>query len=206
MSNDTLDLTVKIYGSAASDPLDEDIRYSEPRRHAVLELRPRIPDVLNASRDQQALAEWVKGLIMDLLPDVKHSAEWYCEFCDKPSMETHEVMMGWLHINPPKLVVWTHHVCDAVVGECALKLKDFDSVPGLPPSVPMIPPRDPSKTYTFPLARTCLYCKNDSSEQQMSRCSRCRLSRYCGTQCQRADWPRHKKVCKMVDSATWVWK
>jgi hypothetical protein len=33
--------------------------------------------------------------------------------------------------------------------------------------------------------------------QKLMRCSRCKseADRYCCAQCQRADWPRHKRTC-----------
>ncbi|KAI1791165.1 hypothetical protein LXA43DRAFT_443895 [Ganoderma leucocontextum] len=39
-------------------------------------------------------------------------------------------------------------------------------------------------------------------------CSRCKYARYCSAECQRADWPNHKKVCKsfktpIMNAAVW---
>jgi hypothetical protein len=30
----------------------------------------------------------------------------------------------------------------------------------------------------------------------MKVCVRCQGPRYCGRECQRADWPQHKRVCR----------
>eukprot|EP01105_Mastigella_eilhardi_P000308 TRINITY_DN1039_c0_g1_i3.p2 TRINITY_DN1039_c0_g1~~TRINITY_DN1039_c0_g1_i3.p2 ORF type:complete len:117 (+),score=25.26 TRINITY_DN1039_c0_g1_i3:418-768(+) len=30
------------------------------------------------------------------------------------------------------------------------------------------------------------------------RCNACKLTRYCSRECQRTDWPEHKKVCKSL--------
>ena len=35
-------------------------------------------------------------------------------------------------------------------------------------------------------------------EQKLKKCSLCGLVRYCGSACQRADWPRHKLLCREV--------
>lgn len=40
--------------------------------------------------------------------------------------------------------------------------------------------------------RKCYYCHKPNA---MSRCSRCRLTYYCGVACQKADWKEHKKHC-----------
>ena len=48
----------------------------------------------------------------------------------------------------------------------------------------------------------CSNCGQKTSEmdegQRLFRCSGCYTARYCGKACQRADWPKHKKVCKKL--------
>ncbi len=54
--------------------------------------------------------------------------------------------------------------------------------------------------------RACAYlgCTNmrGSGEEKLARkckkCSRCQLARYCGGECQRADWPHHKVACSLL--------
>ncbi|KAJ7770035.1 hypothetical protein B0H16DRAFT_1517107 [Mycena metata] len=36
----------------------------------------------------------------------------------------------------------------------------------------------------------------------MSRCSKCKLVRYCGVACQRDDWGRHKTVCGKITNVS----
>lgn len=38
-------------------------------------------------------------------------------------------------------------------------------------------------------------CQNNSST--LLKCSRCHSQKYCGAECQKIDWPRHKKVCRL---------
>jgi len=42
----------------------------------------------------------------------------------------------------------------------------------------------------------CAHC-GTHSEKAMSMCSRCKLVRYCGKDCQKAAWRIHKRVCKV---------
>jgi ankyrin repeat protein len=45
----------------------------------------------------------------------------------------------------------------------------------------------------------CGYSKCGRSEEDgetFNRCSRCKKVHYCGRECQRADWPKHKAACK----------
>ena len=41
--------------------------------------------------------------------------------------------------------------------------------------------------------RVCFWC---FALDAIDKCSRCKESRYCGPECQKAHWPDHKRVCK----------
>ncbi|KAI9004946.1 hypothetical protein DFJ74DRAFT_692109 [Hyaloraphidium curvatum] len=43
----------------------------------------------------------------------------------------------------------------------------------------------------------CTYCERSSPKAEMRRCSRCRAAHYCGRECQRKDWPKHKAACEV---------
>ncbi|KAL1948726.1 hypothetical protein VTO73DRAFT_10532 [Trametes versicolor] len=69
--------------------------------------------------------------------------------------------------------------------------------------MPSLPKRPAGVSY--PLAGSCAFCERDDTASedesaQLDRCSGCRMTRYCGVECQRKDWPRHKVTCAMVHS------
>ena len=39
----------------------------------------------------------------------------------------------------------------------------------------------------------CRVCRDPAKETK--RCAKCMVARYCGPECQRAAWPKHRKVC-----------
>jgi len=43
---------------------------------------------------------------------------------------------------------------------------------------------------------SCDYCRKEHA--QLQRCSRCRVTRYCGSECQRFDYKNHKRKCFVV--------
>ncbi|XP_071139104.1 uncharacterized protein [Mytilus edulis] len=43
----------------------------------------------------------------------------------------------------------------------------------------------------------CFQCFS-MSEEEIPKCSRCKISTYCSKQCQIANWKKHKRVCKIV--------
>ncbi|KZT04914.1 uncharacterized protein LAESUDRAFT_760660 [Laetiporus sulphureus 93-53] len=45
----------------------------------------------------------------------------------------------------------------------------------------------------------CALCGKKSS----SRCSQCQTVSYCGQDCQRADWPHHKRTCRSLRGGVW---
>lgn len=46
-------------------------------------------------------------------------------------------------------------------------------------------------------ATSCLFCSKTSMDpkKELKRCSRCKRGTYCSPECQRVDFPRHKKEC-----------
>lgn len=57
-------------------------------------------------------------------------------------------------------------------------------------------------TSIYTLQGQCHNCKVGSKGERptLMKCSRCLVARYCGSDCQRADWNRHKRVCEELQS------
>ena len=53
--------------------------------------------------------------------------------------------------------------------------------------------------YKAEQVRKCEYCKKTTKEKgETQRCSGCDCVRYCGLECQKADWKSHKPFCKKI--------
>lgn len=55
----------------------------------------------------------------------------------------------------------------------------------------------PSSSTLLEGLNECHHCGKDKKEdgKELMKCSRCRIARYCSSECQRGDWKEHKKVC-----------
>lgn len=206
MSATTLDLQVLVYGSSVNDPNDDSRFSGENQRRIEIKLNPRIPMSMMGSMQQKHM--WAQGFLQKLGVDVKHTQRWHCEFCDKQARESHLMIASWMHLSPPKLIAYVHLVCNAVTGPCYEKLQmvsmETAIMTGCPPSTP---PPFTTANIIFPLAASCGNCKDpNTAKRELNRCSKCKLIRYCGVECQRMDWQRHKEICKTVKDVSWVWK
>jgi len=47
----------------------------------------------------------------------------------------------------------------------------------------------------------CSWCHVEKPQEQLKRCGKCKFARYCSPGCQHADWPTHKKECKLKAKA-----
>lgn len=48
---------------------------------------------------------------------------------------------------------------------------------------------------------TCSNCGLEGAKKEMKKCARCKAQAYCSADCQRLDWPQHKKTCVPVEVA-----
>ncbi|OJT07669.1 hypothetical protein TRAPUB_1468 [Trametes pubescens] len=120
--------------------------------------------------------------------------------------ETNFQNLSWHHLNPPRLIIYVHFVCDMDqphVREGLTAMHGMLQQLRAAGPMPSLPKRPAGVSY--PLAGSCAFCERDETasgdeEVQLDRCSGCRMTRYCGTECQRKDWPRHKVTCAMVHS------
>lgn len=54
--------------------------------------------------------------------------------------------------------------------------------------------RDPPESECF----TCFYCGMSPDYGNLKKCAKCKVARYCVIDCQKDDWPEHKKWCRDV--------
>ncbi|OSD05059.1 hypothetical protein PYCCODRAFT_1432803 [Trametes coccinea BRFM310] len=141
----------------------------------------------------------------ELMRDVKHSANWRCQFCGRFSRETQVQTYTWVSIDPaPRMGMYMHHICDHERKKCFKEMEEIhnymQTVDGLPVTPLPRPPKKP-RNELYPRAGSCAGCQKDGSlfvDQQ--RCSKCNLTRYCSLKCQADDLPRHQPTCKQIFS------
>ncbi|CAL1697241.1 unnamed protein product [Somion occarium] len=187
-------LTAVVYGSAPGDPQDDDAQieaFGELPRRVEVKFKARIPDT-GLLQDQARLDTWGQLYTHSVYADLKHSQDWRCAFCDKPARESSSSFASWMHLRPPRMNIFVHLLCDAS-GPCGEEARD--AVLTLNASPPL------RFGQTYPQAASCVSCQSEeSAHSDLQRCSKCKLSRYCGVDCQRADWGRHKKLITTIIS------
>ncbi|KAK7064396.1 hypothetical protein R3P38DRAFT_41119 [Favolaschia claudopus] len=176
--------------------------YGFERRHLKVTLKSVMPSTVHVNNMQS----WIVQFARDLATDTKHSGKWLCAHCGKPARETQFDIMSYLHLESrPHLTIYVTQVCEAKDGPCDRAAKAESDVwrrqAGFPPN----PPNSTRNINPMvqPLSRSCALCHRDPSEapeMKLKRCSRCRLTRYCGVECQKADYNRHRRICKSVVS------
>ncbi|TCD65879.1 hypothetical protein EIP91_002039 [Steccherinum ochraceum] len=204
-----LDLTVIAFGSAQGDlraHLDP-MRLPQDIRRLKVQIKPVIPlEILSAG----AIKEFAQEHVIAMRDDMKFSAPWYCEYCEKPARETSVCMTEHPHFSNPKATVEFHLVCDAGSGDCAAiprRLTEMRAgLAGAPANVSA--PSRRARPGEFPLAASCISCKREETgnpDARLMRCGGCKIVRYCSAECQRTDWRRHKTFCRMEKEVTWLW-
>ncbi|GJE87542.1 hypothetical protein PsYK624_036250 [Phanerochaete sordida] len=173
-----LDLQLLAYGSSATDPPDESRFNGEGQRRVEINFEPVIP--ARVMGNLRRMQDWARDVVRGLMLEVKHSNQWHCEFCTDPARDSHLSLSSWMHLTPPKVLVYVHLLCRD--SECLEYAKEVEkmmaSMGGHPPEnfrVPQPP------VVVFSAAAACTKCERESTiDQDMSRCGRCKLARYCG--------------------------
>ncbi|KAF8213279.1 hypothetical protein K438DRAFT_1803711 [Mycena galopus ATCC 62051] len=173
------------------------------KRHLKITLKSVVPS--SALGNEKLLQAWIVEFVRAAGNDVKHSGEWLCAICGKPARDMQFDILSYLHLPEPMLKVYVSHLCENKDGPCdrAAKAESdvWRKIAGAPPNPP-----NSTRNIKFseqPLSRGCANCHRDPFEapqMNLKRCSRCKLIRYCSIECQKADYQRHKGICKIVDS------
>ncbi|CAK5264094.1 unnamed protein product [Mycena citricolor] len=187
----------------------------------------RKPIPANVANNLPLLDAFAQTSTMAIGFDMKHSQRWECEQCGKPASET------WLDprptITPAQSLVtlYMHQLCPSCHAAVETGIRDrrakakseaesssqpIDS-PSSTAQIEATPGGDSHPSSKPPVPRpmaaasTCVSCKSaetSSPEYPMSRCSNCKLTRYCSAKCQTADWTRHGKICKTITEVKWL--
>ncbi|KAJ6604447.1 hypothetical protein DFH09DRAFT_1122728 [Mycena vulgaris] len=167
-------------------------------RHVKINMRPSIPSI-----DTVQAQSWTRGFVLELVKDVKHSGKWRCSQCGNPARDIQIDIISWLHVPEPKMIIYIHQLCENKDGPCDRAAKAESDIWRRQAGQPPNPPNSTRNINPVeqPLSRSCAQCHrdpNDPPELKLKRCSRCRLIRYCSVECQKADYQRHKTICKRV--------
>ncbi|CAL1697239.1 unnamed protein product [Somion occarium] len=93
-------------------------------------------------------------------------------------------------VTPSTLRVYIHNICDSGIGPCSEQLRvAYIRMQVENCSEPNFPPREPPAIEgQYPLAASCVKCKREeTARRDLQRCSKCKVTRYCGIQCQAED-------------------
>ncbi|KAJ7627821.1 hypothetical protein DFH06DRAFT_1227252 [Mycena polygramma] len=178
----TVELLVIVYGSCSRDPNNDD-RFEDvtEQRRVEITLNPVIPANLATSLEKKS--NWIMDFTRKIGQDMKHNRNWRCEFCNIHARETVWMKASWMHLDPPRMVCYVHHLCDTATGPCADKIRAVDAEmraqTGLPPAP--LPQTAPPAGYVYPMAATCAVCNEEAtkSRKNLKQCAKCGLTRYC---------------------------
>ncbi|KAJ7640685.1 hypothetical protein DFH06DRAFT_1214923 [Mycena polygramma] len=177
-------------------------------RRCEVALRKEIP--AQVQTNFALLDGWAQKATMASGYDMKHTQRWNCEICGKPARETWFDPRPSLNPSEPLVVLNVHQLCEAGGGPChtAVEARTRElalEAGGVPPGPSMHLPKPAGPA--IPLASSCAKCQREETGapgSSISRCSRCKLIRYCSVECQTEDWARHSKVCKTIQAVTWI--
>ena len=93
-------------------------------------------------------------------------------------------MLSWQHLDPPRLVVYNHYICDADEPHVDQGLTSYHNMVNamhMGQLGPMPERLDRHPGMVFALAGSCAYCERDETAEStaaLKKCSKCKLTRY----------------------------
>jgi hypothetical protein len=76
-------------------------------------------------------------------------------------------------------------------------IRSIASTTGLEDVHKVVRPYEKGPDPVHPTCASCFVCKK-VPDGKLLKCNRCKLMRYCGAECQKKNWGRHKAICKYV--------
>ncbi|KAJ3518825.1 hypothetical protein NM688_g9386 [Phlebia brevispora] len=152
---------------------------------------------------QSQMAACLQQIVNNFTVEMKHTQKWYCNFCDKPAREINCAIMGYTDRTPPMAFIIVYQICDLDDSSpCAKELYELYDESAQEMGHPPNNIKTRYGTPPYPFSASCAGCmRSETANQQLSKCSRCKVIRYCSRACQEGDWPRHKTRCKLMHSA-----
>ncbi|KZO92610.1 hypothetical protein CALVIDRAFT_567283 [Calocera viscosa TUFC12733] len=186
-------------------------------------------DVEALRSDRDAQAKFISSSIKQCSPELKYSADWTCFACGDPAHEVVHNPMSWLHAQPAFVMDYVHFVCRLSKDECRKVVDESNAElsremgmepptsEAEEPAAPVEKPPVEDGPSEEPVKEAGPAQEKDSEKEKeqegpaggcavchklgkMLQCSRCKLIRYCSPECQKADYGRHKTVCRWVDN------
>ncbi|KAG8972118.1 hypothetical protein FRC05_010286 [Tulasnella sp. 425] len=166
------------------------------------------------------LTPYTQIRLAKVMRDMKSGYRIKCEFCGKEdARENYMTTASHLHLpakgepgwmgrpSPgPRLTAYIHGVC-RMNGPCGKQARGHGDLLGMMTMAPREGPPD-EENYddtVYPKNGSCAGCNADASvEKTLQRCGSCKTAQYCGSDCQKVDWARHKKTCKWIRGSRWV--
>ncbi|KAG8971984.1 hypothetical protein FRB90_010341, partial [Tulasnella sp. 427] len=166
------------------------------------------------------LTPYTQVRLAKLMNDMKSGHLIKCEFCGKEdARENYMTFASHLHLpakgepgwmgkpSPgPRLVAYIHGVCK-MNSLCGTNARAQGALVGMMSMAPQGEPFNDGvyDDTVYPKNGSCAGCNADASvEKTLQRCSSCKTAQYCGAECQKVDWSRHKKTCKWIKGSRWV--
>lgn len=133
--------------------------------------------------DKQTPSQTLKDLVLSHDADVLSISANVCVECGKPAKDVHHTTVDSLLQEPFVVALYSHVMCGGTACEWKLQKLNVGVAYCMASGKDSDDPERGSKL-------RCSKCKEE--KEGLDSCAGCRTAVYCGKDCQKADWQRHK--------------